>query len=149
LVLRSPHVLVSPDSRVFTRLGRERSFKLSPSSLELPASFRASKNLAALTARRYSRQIRLSSSLEVFFPPAFPRLRLRHIELVYLASSPNAYGFSQPLDALTTPNLPALFHAGSAHGISPFRAFFLLRSLAPSLAPLPSCRCAAGPFLLG
>jgi hypothetical protein len=36
--------------------------------------------------------------------------------------------------------LPALFHAGSAHGVLPFRAFLLSRGRTPSPAPLPSCR---------
>jgi len=36
--------------------------------------------------------------------------------------------------------LPALFHAGSAHGVAPFRALFLPRSRTPSPTPVPSCR---------
>jgi hypothetical protein len=47
--------------------------------------------------------------------------------------------FSQPLDAFrSTASLPALFHAGSAHGVAPFRALLPPRGRTPSPTPIPS-----------
>jgi hypothetical protein len=37
-------------------------------------------------------------------------------------------------------SLPALFHAGSAHGVAPFRALFLPRGRTPFPVPIPSWR---------
>jgi hypothetical protein len=50
-----------------------------------------------------------------------------------------ALRFSQPLDAFrSTASLPALFHAGSAHGVAPSRALLPPRGRTPSPAPIPS-----------
>jgi hypothetical protein len=47
-------------------------------------------------------------------------------------------GFRTLLTAYPAPIPPGLFHPGSAHGVAPFRAFFLPRSRCASRRPLPS-----------
>jgi hypothetical protein len=57
-----------------------------------------------------------------------------------LTRPPAPPGFLNLLTPRSAPCLPALFHAGSAHGVAPFRAFLLSRGRTPSPAPVPSCR---------
>jgi hypothetical protein len=59
---------------------------------------------------------------------------------VCLARPPAPPGFLNLLALRSAPSLPALFHAGSAHGVAPFRALLLSCSRTPFPAPLPSCR---------
>jgi hypothetical protein len=49
-------------------------------------------------------------------------------------------GFLTLLTAYALSSPPALFHAGSAHGVLPFRAFPFERSRLASRRPQPSCR---------
>jgi hypothetical protein len=59
---------------------------------------------------------------------------------VCLARPPAPPGFRNLLALSSAPSLPALFRAGSAHGVPPSRAFLLSCSRTPSPAPLPSWR---------
>jgi hypothetical protein len=52
-----------------------------------------------------------------------------------------AFRFLQPLSALLLRSLPALFHAGNAHGVHTLQSFPLRQAELPSRDPLPSCRC--------
>ena len=63
---------------------------------------------------------------------------------VCLARPPAPTGFLNLLALSSAPSLPALFHAGSAHGVPPSRAFLLSCSRTPSPAPLPSWRLEEG-----
>jgi hypothetical protein len=66
-------------------------------------------------------------------PSAYPRSQQQHQWPGLPHPSACALRFSQPLDAFrSTASLPALFRAGSAHGIAPFRAFLLPRGRTPS-----------------
>jgi hypothetical protein len=64
---------------------------------------------------------------------------------VSLARPPAPPGFLNLLVLRSAPSLPALFHAGSAHGVAPFRALLLPCSRTPFPAPLPSCRWTSPP----
>jgi hypothetical protein len=57
-----------------------------------------------------------------------------------LTRPPAPAGFLNLLAPFSATCLPALFHAGSAHGVAPFRALLLPRGRTPSPAPVPSCR---------
>jgi hypothetical protein len=59
---------------------------------------------------------------------------------VCLTRPPAPSGFLDLLTLSSAPSLVALFHATSAHGVVPFRAFLLPCSRTPSPAPIPSCR---------
>jgi hypothetical protein len=65
-------------------------------------------------------------------PSAFPRSQQQHHWSGLPHPAACALRFSQPLDAFrSTASLPALFRAGSALGIAPFRAFLLPRGRTP------------------
>jgi hypothetical protein len=69
--------------------------------------------------------------------------RMRHLAATYTSVSVrqlcSAFRLSQPLDALLRSDaLPALFHAGGAHGFFVFRGFLLRRSVVAFPRPLPS-----------
>jgi hypothetical protein len=81
-------------------------------------------------------------SLRFSAPTASPRPRQQHDGLVCLARPLASSGFLNLSTPSSAASLPALFHAGSAHGVVPFRALLLPCSRSPSLAPFPSCRCA-------
>ena len=82
---------------------------------------------------------RYGSSHEVCSPSAFPRSQQQHDGRVCLTRPLASSGF---LDLSTlfisAASLPALFHAGSAHGVAPFRALFPPRGRTPFPAPIPS-----------
>ena len=68
---------------------------------------------------------------------------MRHLAATYTSGSVrqlcSAFRLSQPLDALLRSDaLPALFHAGGAHGFFVFRGFLLRRSVTAFPRPLPS-----------
>jgi hypothetical protein len=82
------------------------------------------------------------SSLEVSSPSAFSRLRAAaYCGRVCLTQPPAPPGFLNLLTHSSALGLPALFHAGPAHGVAPFRALLPSGSRTPSPAPMPSCRC--------
>jgi len=82
-----------------------------------------------------------SSSLEVFTPSAFPPLgAAASIDRACMSRSPAPSGFLNLMTLSSAPSLPALFHAGSALGVSPSKAFFLVRSRALFPTPFPSWR---------
>ena len=101
----------------------------SASSLELP---RRHRTLPGTIGRH-------GSSHEVCSPSAFPRSQQQHVGRVCLTRPLASSGF---LDLSTlfvsAASLPALFHAGSAHGVAPFRAFLPPRGRTPSPTPIPS-----------
>jgi hypothetical protein len=57
-----------------------------------------------------------------------------------LTRSPAPSGFLNLVALRSAPCLPALFHAGSAHGVAPSRALLLSRGRTLSPAPVPSWR---------
>jgi hypothetical protein len=71
-------------------------------------------------ARRPVQTARLfcSSSLEVSTPSAFPRPGQRHDGWAYLAQPPAPLGSRNLVAPSSAPSLPALFHAGSALGVT-------------------------------
>ena len=101
----------------------------SASSLELP---RRHHTLPGTIGRH-------GSSHEVCSPSAFPRSQQQHDGRACLTRPLASSGF---LDLSTrfisAASLPALFHAGSAHGVAPFRALLPPRGRTPSPAPIPS-----------
>jgi len=68
-------------------------------------------------------------------PSAFPRTRQQPDGRVCLARPLASSGFRNLSTPRSATCLPALSHAGSAHGVTPFRAFLLPRSRTPSPAP--------------
>jgi hypothetical protein len=79
-------------------------------------------------------------SLRFSAPTASPRSQQQHDGRVCLARPLAPSGFLDLSAPSSAVSLPALFHAGSAHGVVPFRALLLPCSRTPSPAPFPSCR---------
>jgi hypothetical protein len=94
----------------------------------------------SVAPKRYRPRARHGSSREVCSPSASPRTWQWHFDRVCLARPPAPSGFLNLVAPRSAPCLPALFHAGSALGVAPFRAFLLPRGRTPSPAPFPSCR---------
>jgi hypothetical protein len=108
-------------------------------SLRPPAEY-ASRRAAAASTSDDSNASATTASHEVSSPTASPRAGQRHVDRVCLARSPAPSGFRNLVAPSSAPRLPALFHAGSAHGVVPSRALLHSCSRAPSPAPLPSWR---------
>jgi hypothetical protein len=80
------------------------------------------------------------ASHEVSSPSAFSPHRAAACDRACLTRPLASSGFLNPSTLSSAPCLPALFRAGSAPGVAPFRACHLPRSRTPSPAPFPSCR---------
>jgi hypothetical protein len=92
--------------------------------------------------RRNARPAKIAAAPPMRFAP-LQRLATRGSGLegrVCLARPPAPSGFLDLLALCSATCLPALFRAGSAHGVAPFRALLLSRGRTPSPAPVPSCR---------
>jgi hypothetical protein len=131
--------------RVFARVGclcpRKRKHQLPPMGLRAPSE--SSRLRAAV--RRHCRVLPRqqddanSSSHEVLSPTAFPRTEQRPRVVCFTSAHrlrPQVFSTSRRFES--APCLLALFHARSAHGVSPFRALLPSQSRSPSPAPLPS-----------
>jgi hypothetical protein len=139
----SPRALSSSDYRVFTRSGsRDGSRAIAGPSLELPALLQSTPGVERPPARLRCARLRSVGAFPgVLFPSSvYPPGAAVCVDRVCLARSRAPSGFLDPLTPSSAPSLLALFHARSALGVSPFRAFLLPCSRSPSPAPLPSCR---------
>jgi hypothetical protein len=151
LVGCSPHALwLAPGSRVFadsgvreplTRFSDILSWAYAP--LQRPRA--PSGRLDHRLPRGQTVQSNRLPSLRFSAPTAFPRSRQQHDGLVCLTRPLAPSGFLNLSTLSSTASLPALFHAGSALGVLPFRALLLPCSRSPSPASFPSCRCANRP----
>jgi len=121
-----PSWLAPLDYRVFMRTGFRDNFHYPGAPL---SSFRPSSESSGYRAAASSRPAEalrvLSTSFpEVSSPSAYSRTGQRLVEgQVFLPDHLASSGFLNPLTLLSAPCLPALFHAGSALGVFPCRAF--------------------------
>jgi hypothetical protein len=121
-----------------------RSHETQAASHGLAPSSRVPRASSGRRAHRLPRgqtvQTRRLPSLRFSAPTACPRPWQQHDGQVCLVWPLAPSGFLDLSALSSASSLPALFHAGSAHGVVPFRAFLLPCSRTPSPAPLPSCR---------
>jgi hypothetical protein len=122
-----------------------RSHATKATSHELAPSFRVPRASSGRPTHRLPRgqtvQPGRLPSLRFSAPSASPRSQQQHDGRVCLARPLALSGFLDLSAPSSAVSLPALFHAGSALGVVPFRALLLPCSRTPSPAPLPSCRC--------
>jgi len=108
--------------------------------VDFTATSETNQRSSCRTRRPASRTGRNDTSLEVCFPySVFPARSSGIMDGLATARPPAPPGFLNLLTLLSAPDLPALFHAGPALGVTPFRALLLSRSRTLSPAPLPSC----------
>jgi hypothetical protein len=96
--------------------------------------------LQSLTTRKRPQSMpRLCGASHEVWSPSAPAIDGIHDESPGLASPGYGppTGFRTLLAVCTPADLPALFHAGDAHGVSPFRAFPSLEAVAPLDARSP------------
>jgi hypothetical protein len=93
-----------------------------------------------LSACDYSLAPATAPSLEFAPLQRFPTWSSGMIGRPCLARPPASSGFLNLLTPSSAPRLPALFHAGSAHGVRPTKLSSSRAACAPSPVPLPSCR---------
>lgn len=83
-----------------------------------------------------------AASCEAFSLGVSRPFSARHREATYTGSArpgcAASSGFLSLLTLSSSRNVPALFHAGSAHGVRPFRGFPFLSARSTSLCPCPS-----------
>lgn len=116
-----------------------RSHETKAASHGLAPSFRVPRASSGRPTHRLPRSQTVQPgrlpSLRFSAPSAYPRTRQQLGGRVYLARPLALSGFLDLSALSSAANLPALFHAGSAHGVAPFRALFLSCSRTPSPAP--------------
>jgi hypothetical protein len=138
----------SPDFRVFARPDPEKAKAVSGPSLELTLSFRELPNVEPpFPCLRLLADPAPAPPLEFSPLQRIPAWSSGLSDRVCLTRPPAPPGFLNLLTPSSAPRLPALFHAGSAHGVRPSKPSSSCAAWAPSPVLVPSCRSNTPPNL--